>query len=575
MSQYVEETFHLGNSLTWIKGRHSFKMGGEYLPQRYTSWRLPNYGRFDFNNAFTRYAFADFLLGVPQQTFRASLRDTVYMRYHSLNGYFQDDIKVTPNLTLNLGIRYERYRPQADKYDVFSSFDPATGSVVIASDEIRTKVSPAFPNAIPILTAEQAGFPARSFLNSDPNNFAPRIGFALRPSTGSRFAIRGGYGIFYDMFTSGITANQIFSGPFQVNEQFTNRIVDGQPVQTLQRPFLELAPLGTVSLNFTSKDVVNPYLQQWNLTIERDMGFDTSLRLTYLGTKGTQLTYTRNINQPEPSTIPFTVSRRPYPEFSILNFTEDGGNSSYNALSIDFERKGGRGLYFQTNWTWAKALGDTDDSGNVERGPAIENAYCRACERGDFMWTPRHRLIANLMWDLPIGAGQRFLNRPGWTNHLLGGWQITTTWIAQTGLFLTPSFTGLDPSNTNTVGGRPDRIADGNLPGGERSIDRWFDASAFVRPPANAGRFGNAGKGILNGPGRSVLDLGLYKRFHITERRWLRIQGSATNVLNQPAFDQPALNISAPGAVARITSIYTASDFAGPREVMLGVRLEF
>jgi hypothetical protein len=276
-----------------------------------------------------------------------------------------------------------------------------------------------------------------------------------------------------------------------------------------------------------------------------------------------------------PSTIPFTASRRPYPQFSVLNFTENGGNSSYNALSLDFERKAGRGLYFQTNWTWAKNLGDTDDSGNVERGPTIENAYCRACERGNFMWTPRHRLIANLMWDLPIGAGKRFLNQVGWTNRLLGGWQVTTTLIAQTGLFLTPAFTGLDPSNTNTVGGRPDRIADGNLPAGQRSIDRWFDASAFVRPPTNAGRFGNAGRGILVGPGRTVLDFGLYKRFQITERSWLRIQGSATNVLNQPAFDQPALNISAPGSVARITSTYSASDFAGPREVMLGLRLEF
>ncbi|MGH9340906.1 MAG: carboxypeptidase regulatory-like domain-containing protein [Acidobacteriota bacterium] len=575
MSQYVEETYHLGNSLTWITGRHSFKGGAEWLPQRFTSWRLPNFGRYDFTNAFTRFAYADFLLGLPQRTFRATLRDTVYMRYHSLNGYFQDDFKVIPELTLNLGIRYDYYLPQVDKYDIFASFDPATGSVLIPSEEVRSKVSPAFPGAIPVLTAEQAGFPERSFLNTDGNNFAPRVGFAYRPFADGRTAIRGGYGLFYDIFSSGITAQQITSGPFQVNEQFTNRITNGQPLITLQQPFLELAPLGTVGINSTSKDIVNPYIQQWNLTIERDMGFETSLRVTYLGTKGSQLTYTRNINQPEASTTPFTNSRRPYPLFSTLNFTDNGGNSSYNALSIDFERKGGRGLYFQTNWTWAKNLGDTDDAGNVERGPVIENSYCRACERGNFMWTPRHRFIANLIWELPFGLGQRYLNQSGWANLVLGGWQVTTTLIAQTGLFLTPTFTGLDPSNTDTVGGRPDRIADGNLPSDQRSIDQWFDASAFVRPPANAGRFGNAGKGVIVGPGRAVLDFGLYKRFQISETTWLRVQGSATNLLNQPTFNQPALNISAPNAVARITSSYTASDFAGPREIMLGLRFEF
>lgn len=575
ISQYVEETVHVGNSLTWLTGRHSFKTGVDFMPQRRTVWRTPSFGRYDFTNRFTRHAYADFLLGLPQRTFRATLRDTVYMRYYQLNGYFQDDIKVTPDFTLNLGIRYEFYRPQVDKYDIFSSFDPTTGSVVIASEEVRAKVSPAFPSAIPILTADQAGFPARTFLETDRNNFAPRIGFAFRPFADGRTVIRGGYGLFYDRFTSGVTANQIFSGPFQVTEEFTNGITDGQPLLTLQQPFLELSPLGTVSLNATSKDVVNPYIQQWNLTIERDVGFQSSLRITYLGTKGTQILYQRNLNQPEASTTPFTADRRPYPLFSTLTFTDNGGNSIYNAFSIDFERKGGNGLYFQTNWTWAKNLGDADDAGNVERGPAIENGLCRACERGDFEWTPRHRLIANLIWELPIGAGRRFLNEPGWARRVLGGWQVTTILIAQTGRFLTPTFTGLDPSNTNTVGGRPDRIGDGNLPGGQRSIDQWFDASAFVRPPANAGRFGNAGKGILIGPGRAVLDLGLYKRFHITEQVWLRVQASATNALNTPSFNPPALNISAPGSVGRITSIYSASDFAGAREVMLGLRLEF
>ncbi|MGH9340897.1 MAG: carboxypeptidase regulatory-like domain-containing protein [Acidobacteriota bacterium] len=574
-NDYVEETYHFGNTLTWIKDRHTYKMGIEWLPQLYTSRQRPEFGRYDFTQAFSRFSYADFLLGLPQTTFRASLRDTIYMRYYWINGFFQDDFKITPTFTLHYGLRYDFNSPQVDKYDVFNGFDPSTGSILIPTEAVRPKVHPSIDAAgIPVLTAAQAGYPERSFLEGDKNNFAPRIGFAWRPFD-DKTVIRSGYGIFYDNFTSGITANQIFSGPFEVDEQFRNRIQNGRPLMTLQNPFLETGTTGSVSLRFTSKDIVNPYLQQWNLTLERDLGFETALRLSYIGTKNTQITFNRNINQISASTEPFSADRRPYSLFNELLLTDNGGNSSYNALSVDFERKGGAGLYYQVNWTWAKNIGDVDDAGNIERGLVIENAFCRACERGNFQWTPRHRLIANLMWELPFGQGRRFLNQSGLGNHVLGGWQVNSVIHAQTGLFLTPSFAGSDPSNTDTVGGRPDRIADGNLPSDQRSIDGWFDASAFVVPPENAGRFGNAGKGIIVGPGRFVVDFGLHKRFQITEESWLRVQASATNVLNRANFDFPNVNISAPAARTRITSIYTRSDFAGPREIMLGLRFEF
>ncbi|MGH9338461.1 MAG: hypothetical protein ACRD1R_02455, partial [Acidobacteriota bacterium] len=498
----------------------------------------------------------------------------IYARLYTLNAFFQDDFKITPNFTLNYGIRYDFNGPQVDKFDVFSGFDAETGSIAIPNENIRAKVPERFPSEVPIITAEEAGLPERSFIEGDKNNFAPRLGFAYRPFSNAKTVVRGGYGIYYDNFTSGITADQLFSGPFSVQERFRNRIRGGNPAVTLQNPFLDAGAVGSVRIRFTDPEIVNPYIQQWNLTVGQDIGFDTGLRISYIGTKGTHLTFRRDLNQPPASTEPFSADKRPFPLFSEVRFTDNGGNSSYHALSVNVERKFRGGLYFQTNWTWAKDITDVDE-GNLERGPVIENAFCRACERGNAESTPRHRFIGNLIWELPFGMGHRFLNEPGFVNHLLGGWKISTTFIGQTGLFLTPEFSGSDPSNTDTFGGRPDRVGNPNLPSDQRTLNLWFDPSAFAAPPENAGRFGNAGRGIIVGPGRAALDFGLFKRFQITDEGWLRVQATATNVLNHPNFDNPRLNISAPGSVATINSIYSRSDFAGPREIMLGLRFEF
>jgi hypothetical protein len=155
---------------------------------------------------------------------------------------------------------------------------------------------------------------------------------------------------------------------------------------------------------------------------------------------------------------------------------------------------------------------------------------------------------------------------------VIGGWQLSGSFIAQTGEYLTPMFTGSDPSNTQTVGGIPDRIGDGNLPSSERTIDRWFDASAFA-VPAN-GRFGNSGRGILIGPGRQIASAALFKSFPIRERMSFRVQISFTNLFNRANFDIPALNISAPNAVGTIRAVQSR-DLAGPRNALIGARLDF
>ena len=185
--------------------------------------------------------------------------------------------------------------------------------------------------------------------------------------------------------------------------------------------------------------------------------------------------------------------------------------------------------------------------------------------------TVRHRVVLNAIWYLPLGKGKQFLpDVNSVLNHVVGGWQLY--WIAylETGQFFSPSFSGSDPSNTNTVGGVPDRVANGNLPASGRTLEHWFDTEAFTRPPA--GRFGNSGLNILEGPGLHMHDLTLGKTFPLTEQWKFTLMAAAQNVFNHPNFNNPGANLSTPGTYGIVSS---TRGFAPGRQIMIRLRLEF
>jgi hypothetical protein len=568
----AENTFQVIDQVTHIRGRHTLKTGGEYRPQQYNEFVQPMFGSYTFTNRFTNYAYADFLLGVPQSTSRNYVRPSQAARYWFLSGFIQDDFKVSPRLTLSYGLRYEYDKPAVDKFDTIANFDPRTGSIVVPTETVlREKVNPLFPREIPIVTAQQAGSPGRSLREGDKNNFQPRFGFAFRAREHKPTVIRGGYGVYNDDLTADLFS-QLYGGPYRLTESFTNSIANGVPQLTFIRPFLERGSLGAVDLTAIDVHLRNPCIQQWNLTVEQEIGFNTGLRLSYIGAKSTHLIYGRNINQPPASAIPFSQNRRPYPLLRNITFRENGANHIYHGLTVEAKRRFQRGLSFQAAWTWAKNLADADEVGTTEGGPTLEDAYNRVRERGDVQFNPRHRFISSLIWELPAGAGRRFLNRRGPLDWVLGGWQLSAIYNTQTGEFLTPAFSGSDPSNTQSFGGVPDRIKDGNLPSTQRSLDHWFDPSAFAAPPN--GRFGNAGHGILEGPSRQAMNLGLFKNFHTTEKSSLRFQATFTNATNHPNYGTPNLNISQPGAVGTIRS-FQGRDSGGPRMGLLGLLFTF
>ncbi|MEK7406298.1 MAG: hypothetical protein AAB225_14440, partial [Acidobacteriota bacterium] len=306
-------------------------------------------------------------------------------------------------------------------------------------------------------------------------------------------------------------------------------------------------------------DTGNGRIHQFNVTIERQIK-DIGLRLTYMGSRNRGMNYSLSINKPQASLTPFAQARRPWPAFVGGSYFRSDGEQNFNALTLQAQRKLGH-LTFDVHWTLAS---------NMSTMLNTENPYAPRLWNRDAN-TSRNRAVANIVWRLPVGRGQRYLSQvPAVVDRLLGGWQLY--WIAffESGRFFTPSFSGSDPSNTNTSGGLPDRVCDGNLPSSRRSIHRWFDASCFVVPPQ--GRFGNSGTNVLEGPGNHLENIAVAKTFRLTERLNFTFTAAALNFLNDPNFAMPAANISSPGTVGRVSDLTWSG---GHRVMEIRGRLDF
>jgi hypothetical protein len=571
----IEQSKQLSDAVTWIRGRHTIKSGLDARLQDPNNVSVPigTYGTYSFNGSYTGQGYADFLLGIPQQTAKTFPAPPSYRRQYEYGFFVNDDFRLGPRLTVQLGLRYEYQTPTYHKRAAQYNFDPASGQLVLVSEESRRHVSRLFNAAIPIRVADGSAFPRDSLWRPDRNNFAPRVGFAFRPSGSADFAVRGGYGVFYDRIGIGV-AGTFDGGPFTPgSELFTNRISAGAALLQFPRPFPAATAGPSTAPPIVSSvitNLANPYVQQWNLSIDKSLA-GIGVRTSYIGSKGTNLLYQRHINRPAPSATPFAQSRRPYPLYGDVALIDQGGSNNYHAFQVEANRRHAS-LTFNAGYTWSNLISDAGDSGGDVTDP-IENPLSRAAERGRESYAIRHRLVGNVIWKVPVGRGQRFLSdAPGIVNQALGGWETMWTFTARSGRWFTPSFVGRDPSNTNALGGRPDRVADGNLAAGSRALNRWFDASAFALPPVNAARFGTAGRNILEGPGMGVVHLGLIKNFHVFEGLRANVEMAAKNLLNHPNFNDPNSNISSP-LVGQVTGINSGLELGAGRVIQMRVRL--
>ena len=547
------EERQIDDTLTLIRSRHTIKIGGEFRWSQFNLFQLQSpRGTFDFTGQFTNNpasgsggnSIADMLVGLPLTSYIDSL---VYLgnRQHVPSLFVQDDFKVTSRLTLNLGLRWEYYSPLKDVHNHLANFDFATGQLLVAGQN---------GNSDALTTAQKT-------------NFAPRVGFAYSP--GSTTVVRGGFGIFYSgqEIRTGDPLQLAYNLPYYYQPTF---VADGiTPVITLASGFPALNPKQAIDPGVTSVDTntKTPYYLEWNTAVQRELKGHVSLEVAYAGTKGVHLQALTDQNQdmvPGPGDV---QARRPYPNFGPFASIQMRGNSSFHSLQIKAQKRLSHGLYFLSAFTYSHAEDDMPPICCASPWP--DNSYNLAAAKGLADFQQKFRWVTSFDYELPFGKGMPFMNNNHVLDLILGGWHGSGIFSVTSGFPFTPT-QETDSSNTGTQGYTlPDRIANGNLPSGQRSIYQWFNVAAF-QDAANY-TFGNSGYNVLIGPGFVNLDLAVRKQFSITERQRVEFRAELYNTLNHPNFGLPSGDIDAgPGASGTITSLANNN-----RQIQLALKYKF
>jgi hypothetical protein len=571
---FKDRVIQFTDNLTWTRGAHTMKMGGDIRWGHTDDLRQASnlFGNVTFTNRYTGFPYADFLLGIPNSMARSFPTVPFERLIRNYATYFSDEWKVTPKLTVIAGLRYQYYSIPRDANGRAALFDPATASIVIPNGSLGL-VSKLLPtNYIKVVEAGQAGY-ANSLIESDKNNFAPRLSVAWRPFDNNT-VIRAGVGIYYDNAPPdpqlGATVPFLIAEPTYTNTEINPLILPVVFPTSVAGPTTISIPRGS------RKDLRVPRTGQYTLTIEHqrwDMGF----RATYTGTNTRQGIFRRDINQPAPDARPYSEKPRPFPNYPAILFGDNGSGHQYHGFSIEVERRMKKGFAWQAYYTLARDIGD------LEHNEQPENAYDRRRERAAWGSLPTHRFSANSIIELPFGKGRKWMNQANWAAEaILGGWLLSGIYNYERGNFLTPFWTGPDPTGTRFAAGgqraivtiRPDQLRDPNLD--NPTIARWFDVGAFQGPPI--GRFGTAAKGVIIGTPINVFHASLAKNFTFRERLRVKLEALGTNVLNHPNYAAPNTNITAgvnAGAITAVIDRNAKFDSAVTREFQLQLRIEW
>jgi hypothetical protein len=555
-------SMNIRESVAWNHGAHALRFGGELLNVdtgiRDVSSLL---GQFDFTGRFTgangrwENSLADLLLGFPSR-YQQDSNTTFEIYQHLYFAFVQDDWKVTRKLTLNLGLRYEFATPPRERQYKWANFDAATGGFI---------------------TAHPGSLRDEALIAPDRNNFAPRVGFAYTATP--RTVIRGGYGVFYNHTNrSGREGLLGFNPPFiiladsQIAGGGTLRSTDAifQLQNGIPAGFVDIGRvnLATVARKAQDPNQRTPYVQQYNFGVQREIVNNVVFDIAYVGNRGLKLPAFRNLN---PNTYTFNAAGAPVVgprELDPLGLRGDIqvlqnlGISNYNSLQAKIERRFSAGFTMLASYTYGKALTDSVDhlsTSGVGNGVDVgefkepQNGKNRRLEYGPSEFDISHRFVVSGVWQLPFGRSRRYgRNWTGAKDVALGGWEFSPIFSAQGGLPLT-----INQSQAVNIGGerrsRPNRIANGALPDSQRTVDRWFDTSAFVALNATPGQpgfvpnqiYGNSGVGILRGPGLVNLDFNLSKEFRMGERVSTQFRAEFFNALNHANLGVPGVTLGA------------------------------
>jgi hypothetical protein len=605
-------TFQYTDNVSWIKGQHTMKFGVDVRSVKYN--RVNNFGGSDefgslrFTGAFSGNAFADLLLGIPA----ADLVYTIGPNIDSNSGHFatyaQDEWRIRKNITISAGLRWELQPPFIENNGNIGNFLANNGGMVIPNNakipaapsvlysinacSLNPLPNPALPCS-PVETASQAGL-GQGLRQTYWKDFDPRIGIAWRPFNDDKTVLRAGIGIFTVPQLGGV-AYQMTGTAATNSPTYTNAMVNGQPLFTLPSMAYGnggLVPslVGTYTFDVAQQtNFRDPQSAQWNVTVERQLGSAGTARLSYIGSNAYRLPVDTDPNQTPPSAKgPY---KEVYPQWASIYQLGNWGFANYQDLEAQFTRRYSSGLYFQATYDFAKDLTDANNDAPVgfgnEQGngggpyglTTVTDRFSLRNERGNDPGVRRNRFLLTGMYDLPFGSGRHFLSKSNMVvNALLGGWSLNTITLVESGPFQTPydgnqadSQANLGEAARNTVV-RPDIIGSCSI--ANPGPNGWFNLAAFVPTPAGAGRIGNSGVGICEGPGTVTIAAGVGKTFKINERAKLKFNASFTNILNHPNFAPPPVDISSRSTFG-VTQTVQSSENGGNRVGQLSLRLDF
>jgi hypothetical protein len=586
-----------------MHGKHAIRFGFEYSRQNFNqAGNQFSRGQFSTQANATQStaktggdAFAEFMLGDLYQTVVAvALADAKFQR-NTEAAFFDDTWKVTPKLTLTLGLRYELTPPWTNtRNNQFTVAIPqilAVSNAPVSQTPFMTRQGNCSDPYVgpPPLAIRWTTVSAKCSNDALPNqlmktsykDFAPRIGFAFTPS--AKTVIRAGWGVFYNQ--------EIGNAYFDLARNIAGRVTLTSNVGIPNLFFSNAVPGGSGAIANVpspyayamSVDHHTTYSMQYLLNVQHQLTPNWALEAGYLGGQSRHLQGFQDVNQAIPGTVGSATSRMPFPGFSNIQLVHDGGVGNYNSLSVKATRRFSQGFSVIGSYTWAKSIDTTSGIRNQGFDTLYpQNSYCLSCERGLSAFDTRHRLVTSILYDLPVGKGKPVNVTNSVANVFIGGWHLGGIVTLQSGMPGYLTIGGVD--NASTAAGGYDRP---NATGITPYLDsptpsRYWNLDALVEAPP--GQFGNAGRNSIVGPGIIGFDSEVHKEFRMPykDSHVLQFRFEAFNVMNHPNWGMPSLNILSGAARAGLPSTAAHQNFGvvsstsgAMRQLQLGLKYSF
>ena len=565
--------YSMRDVFSWNTGNHSLKFGGEIsLGKDIQDTLLNNYGVFTFNNGVTKNALADFLIGIPSAISQdAPVTGYTNTWYTAL--FVQDDFRIHPRLTLNIGLRWDIQAPPKDPYNRVVNYSPGFKSTVNAIAPIGAKFY-GDPNV------ERGGIPAAF------DHFSPRIGFAWDPAGNGKTSIRGAFGAFYGSISGNEWNTMTNFQPFSTRLSFSNinqkTNAAGVPLgASLSNPYNAFVggPPFPYKGTFTTggglfpvaADFAWPYSYQFNVSLQRQLTKDLTVGAAYVGTRAKNLPFARDINYPvltptATNSGANVLSRRPNPAFGAILELDSDQDADYNGLQITSNMRMSHHLMFNAFYTFSHTNTSVQLQNNTTQGGA-QNFSKLFEDRGRADTDQRHVFSMSFNYQPDYFSKSNALVR-----HLLNGWSISPIIKLRSGLPFSITNGNVDANLDGNGSDRAQLIGDPHVD--NPTAERWFNTAAFVQNKVVTGvaTDGNSPRNLLDGPGYKVVDLAISRDFRFNERFKLRFRAEATNVFNMVNLGQPGNSVPS-GATSTTFGVITSAQ--AMRKMQFGLRLTF